>query len=69
MEQLIIALILLIGPNHELLGGVVLPGASTDMLACEKKAAAYVQALNPASLPAGATPVPACAALAAGNST
>lgn len=67
MEHLIIAIILILGPSHELLGGRVLPGASTDMETCYKKAAAYLQHID--ALPEGTVAVPACAALAKGTGT
>lgn len=68
MEHLVIAIILLIGPDHSLVGGKVLPGASADMPSCEKKASLYLQHHMDA-LPPNVTAVQACAVLATDTST
>ena len=65
--HLIIAMILLIGPNHELKGGIVLPGASDSMPSCQAKAQDYLQHLGP--LPPNSIAVPACAEMATGTQT
>jgi hypothetical protein len=65
--HLIIAMILLVGPNHELLGGIILPGASGDMASCREKAQDYLEHLG--QLPANSVAVPACAEMSSGTST
>jgi hypothetical protein len=65
--HLIIAMILLIGPNHELKGGIILPGASGDMVTCEAKAREYLKSVG--EVPANTVAVPACAEMASGTST
>ncbi len=67
MQHLIIAIVLVIGPNHELLGGKVLPGASDTMEACYKKVAAFMQQVG--TPPEDAVMLPACAELSKGAST
>ena len=43
MEHFIIAIILLIGPDHTLVGGTVLPGTSPTVEACQEKAKAAIR--------------------------
>ena len=67
MQPLILAMILLMGPDHQVVGGLILPGASTDLAACQKKTAAYLEQLT--ALPPNTIAIGACAALAPATGT